>query len=348
MRSGKVAAGFLKSAVLGSLGAPSDKVVVGPGLGFDNAVVSLGGGKVLIATVDPVSVVPRLGMKLSAWLSVHLLASDFATSGVPPQFATFSYSFPPALAPDDARKYLKEVGAVCASLGVSIVAGHTGSYPGSGFTVVGSGSMLGVARSGGYLTPAMARPGDSVVMTKHAGLEAAAYLALSFPGSTDARVGRKAGAAARRLIGHCSTVADSLQAARVGLGADGVTTMHDATEGGVVGGLSEMANASGCSFEIDFESVPVSPESSAVCRAFGLDPLMTLSEGALLLTCSTGRADELVERLGRSGIPARVIGRVREGSGLWLTRGGAGRARLKPTRDSYWDAFSKAAAAGLE
>ena len=75
-QQGKVPREFLESVVFANLGAKRSSFLVEPGHGLDNAVISLGGKKVLVVTSDPLSVIPSVGLKESAWLSVHLLASD--------------------------------------------------------------------------------------------------------------------------------------------------------------------------------------------------------------------------------------------------------------------------------
>ena len=332
---GKLSPRSLRKTVFRSLGAPSQKVVVGPGVGLDNAMVDVGEGRVLIVTTDPVSLVSEIGEEDSAWLSVHLIASDFATSGNAPQFATFAYNFPRKTPEGVAASYLSAIGRECRALGVSIVGGHTGSYPGAGLPVVGAGTMLGTARR--YVTPAMARPGDAIVMTKSAAIEAAVYLAFSFPDKVGARTASKA----KRMLRQCTTVRDAEAVASVGLGASGVTSMHDATEGGVLGGLREMAEASGKAFVVDESSVRVSDTAKAVCDQFGLDPLRTLSEGALLVTCAQERADDVVAAVKRSGSEAGRIGSVEEGKGLYsMMRGTKERIPLGEP-DRYWSIFER-------
>ena len=99
--------------------------------------------------------------------------------------------------------------------------------------------------------------------------------------------------------------------------------MHDATEGGVLGALSEMAHASRRAFVIDEDRIHVSEETRQTCAAFGIDPLVSLSEGTLLLTCKKEKTDELRKKMRRSGIPTFVIGRVAErGRGVSLMKGG--------------------------
>jgi hydrogenase maturation factor len=345
---GKADPEFMKEVVYASLGKKSEELVIGPRKGSDNAAIAVSGDRIMILTVDPVSIVPSLGMKLSAWLSVHLIASDYTTSGLRPEYATFSFNFPPKLSEADREEYVRSTGEECRRLGITIAAGHTGSYPGAGFTVIGAGSMFGFGRRGGFVDPSMARSGDAILMTKQAGIEATASLALSFPRHIERRVGRHNASRARKLVRSCSTVADAFAAARIGLGRGGVTSMHDATEGGVLGGLEEMASASGAAFHIDEDKIYVSEEVEAVCAAFGLDPLSSLSEGTLLVTCNPVRLDDLRQEFDGLGIPIWEIGSVRHGAGLWVTKGNGRPKRVKPGADRYWAAYGDAISAGLK
>jgi hydrogenase maturation factor len=338
----------MKRVVFSSLGRPSRGVRLGPGVGLDNGVVSVGGGRVMILTVDPVSVIPAFGMRMSAWLSVHLIASDYTTSGNDPEYAMFTYNFPAEMSEEDREVYVREVGRECDRMGVAIAAGHTGSYPGSGFTVIGSGSMFGFASEGRYVAPSMARRGDAVVMTKHAAIEATASLATSFPDFVESSVGYKLARRARREAELCSTVADARAARTVGLGPGGVTSMHDATEGGVIGALQEMSAACGRRFVVQVDRIPVSPEARAVCEAFALDPLRTMGEGALLITCDPERLHALVKALGGSGVASVEVGKVEAGEGLTLMSPGRSMRLRSPGVDAYWDAYATALARGLQ
>ncbi len=344
---GKAPPEVLERAVYRSLGAKRRETILGPGRGLDNAVISAGNGRVMIVTTDPVSMIPSLGPKTSAWLSVHLIASDYTTCGLAPEFAVFDFNFPREMQAGSQESYIREVGRACKELGVAIVAGHTGSYPGAGFTVIGGGMIFGFGERGSYVDPTMARKGDVVIMTKGAAIEAAASLANSFPEQTAGAAGGELTERAKSLVKSCSTVRDALIAASVGLGEGGVTSMHDATEGGVLGGLHEMAGASRHSIVVDMRRMLLAEEAGAVCSAFAIDPFTSLSEGTLLVTASEAVAGEVVSRLARGGISAAAIGTVKEGSGLW-TRDRKGRLIMfRPGADPYWGAYARAAGLGL-
>ena len=123
--------------------------------------------------------------------------------------------------------------------------------------------------------------------------------------------------------------------------------MHDATEGGVMGGLDEMASASRKMFAVDPRLIPVSKEATAVCSAFGLDPVATMGEGTLLLTCASRATSEVTRLLLGGGIPVTRIGKVREGPGTVTLSGPGGTRRHRSGRDPYWSAYEDAAKRGL-
>jgi len=346
---GKVPREFLESAVFANLGARRSSLIVKPGHGLDNAVVSLGGKKVLLVTSDPLSVIPAIGLKESAWLSVHLIASDLASSGVSPQFAMLDLNLPPEMELPAVGTYLKAIGDECRRLGVAIAGGHTGRYPGSGYTVVGGGMMFSVADKGSYVTPAMAKPDDAVVITKGAAIGATAVLSHCFPETVREKAGPSLLRKATSHLSDCSTVRDAQTAASVGL-RENVTSMHDATEGGVLGGLFELSSACGLPVIVDRKKIRVSEEAERVCGAFGLDPLTTLSEGTLIITCRPWAVEDLLAALGAKKVPSYEVGRIgRRGqkSGLWVSSGGSKAGPVSPSPDGYWRAYSDAIAQGL-
>jgi len=86
--------------------------------------------------------------------------------------------------------------------------------------------------------------------------------------------------------------------------------MHDATEGGIVTALHELAQASGVGLRIDRDRIAILPEGAAICGALGLDPLGTLASGALLMTLAPADAAIVIHALAREGIDGHFIGQV--------------------------------------
>jgi hydrogenase maturation factor len=86
--------------------------------------------------------------------------------------------------------------------------------------------------------------------------------------------------------------------------------MHDPTEGGVATGLHELAQASEVGLEIFEDQLPYLPETVALCRHFGLEPLGVIASGALLIAADPHFTPRLVEGLKQAVIRADVIGKV--------------------------------------
>ena len=339
----------IEKVIYTHLGRKSTRVLVGPKFGVDNTVISIGNGNVMVATCDPLSFIPELGARDSARISVDLLASDLTTSGLPAQFGIFDLNLPPEMTQDDFAEYWKAFGLECTRLGISIVGGHTGRYMGCGYTVVGGGVLFSIGRKDLYLTPEMATPGDDVLLTKGAAIETTAVLTRVFHKSVRKAIGPKLYERAQRYLNSLSTVDDALTAVSVGLHESGVTAMHDATEGGIVSAILELAEASHKGAEIDLASIRVTEESAAVCQLFHIDPLTSLSEGSLLLTTTPSKTSKVLSRLNHAGIASRVIGHITSKSSRVYATSKSGHSRLRyPKFDPYWRAYAAAKRKGWE
>src|SRR6185503_3740442 len=162
-------------------GAARAEVAVGPRVGHDAAVVKIGAGRVMVVTTDPLSLIPALGLERSARLACHLIASDLWTTGIPPAYVSVDFNLPPSFDDDAFGSYWRAMSDEWAKLGVAVVTGHTGRHPGCGENIIGAATLIGVGDEGRYITPAMARPGDQVIVSKGCAIEAAAIAALAWP-----------------------------------------------------------------------------------------------------------------------------------------------------------------------
>jgi hydrogenase maturation factor len=334
---------YLAKVIYRQLGAKSRDVIVGPRFGVDNAVVRIGRGKVLVATADPLSFIPALGAPASAWLSVNLLASDLTTSGFPPQYGIFDFNLPPAMSQALFTSYWKHFHDACRKLGLTIIGGHTGRYEGCGYTVIGGGTMFTIGTEDQYLTSGMGQTGDDIILTKGAAIETTAVMARVFPIKVKKAIGSELFEKARAYLYKVSTVMDALTAASLGVHEDGVTAMHDATEGGVIAAVFELAQVSRLGAEILLSEIPVAPETREICRLFHIDPLTSLSEGSLVITCRPERTEKLLGKLRAAEIKASLVGRLTKTQRyLGLDSSGATQPIHYPRSDPYWKAYWKA------
>ena len=334
---------FLRNVVFRSLGVVRPDVVVGPSFGVDNSVIRLDKKRVLVATSDPLSYIPVLGPGTSAWLSVHLLASDITTSGFPPQYGWFDFNLPPTMSSGQFARYWRAFEQEWRKLGLSIMGGHTGRYPGLDYTIVGGGFVMTTGPSDQYLTSAMGKSGDDIVLTKGAAIETTAILSRVFPRTTRKMLGDRLFNEARTYIRSVTTVEDATIAASIGVRNRGVTAMHDATEGGVIAGIIELSNASGLGAIVNTDDIRISEETRETCKLFRIDPLVSLSEGSLIIALRPSATNKVLSELSSKGIQSNVIGRLSSKfrGCKAVTRRGT-RPLKYPNADPYWKAYARA------
>lgn len=336
---GKAGQEFLKEKIFKKLGKKDERVIIGPRLGGDFAAVDIGNGKVLLATSDPLSIIPALGLKESAWITVHLLASDLATSGIAPQYAIFDYNLPPNFSYEEFALYWDYLHKELEELGVAVIGGHTGKYVGCDFTVVGGGVMFSIADSEGYVASSMARAGDSLILTKGVAISASSILAIVFKDKVEKELGTKTQKKLEKMLYSFSTVKDSLTLAKLGLRTS-ISAMHDCTEGGLLGAIYELCEASNKGVLVYEENIWIDEDIKAVCELFKIDPLKSLNEGGLLCCVRKGDEEEALKLLEREGIKGFVIGEIKNiENGRWLI-GEKGRKKIESVDiDPYWKAF---------
>jgi hydrogenase maturation factor len=337
MKIGKIDEAAFRSLIQGKFGRRDPSVLVPPRMGVDAGVVDLGGGRVLVVAEDPIFTMPRLPLEMFGRFTVHIGASDVAVMGVRPRYLTYSLLLPPETPEDDIRRIVGSIHEAARGLGMAIVGGHTGFYPGFAAPTIGGITVFAVARRRDVITPAGARPGDDIILTKGPAIETAGLLATLREEELRARYAGDLVDKAKALARAITVVEDALAAAAAG----GVTAMHDATEGGVIGGLFEIASASGVGMEVDERSFVYPPEVRMVCEAFGLDPVRSIAEGSLLITVRPAKSAAVLAGLKRKRIAASIVGRVVADRRKRVLRraDGAVEPLAIPAQDPFWPAF---------
>ena len=293
---GKLPPDLLSRSVLGFSGAARDDVLVGGGLGEDAALIRWpDGGPYLVAASDPIT-----GASEGAGrLLVHVNANDVACKGADPAWLIVTLIVPARDGAPLVERFMREIHDACRSMGVAVVGGHTELTDRYDRPVL-SGAMLGAANR--RLSAGLIRSGDTIIATGHAGLEGMSILANDRPELLRRCLSADETDSVRAWSREISVV----PAARVL--RDFARYMHDPTEGGLMGAISEVTEACGLDVKIDESAVPVSPLTRRAAEALGFDPLHLISSGMLLAVVPPEKADEAQDALSRIGISARVIG----------------------------------------
>lgn len=347
--TGKIQNRFFKEKVFPFCGATRSEVVVGPEYGVDVAIVTLPNGLAMAMTSDPLSLIPTLGLRESAWLSVQLMANDMATTGFAPQYAQFTLNLPATLGVHEFEQYWKYIHEFCSRLGIAITGGHTGRFEGINSTIAGGGTMITIAPGEQIITSKGAQLGDLLIMTKECALIATSILALSFPETVKEAYGLSVQQQASALFYETSSVEAGLAAGEFHRHINAISAMHDVTEGGVLGAIFELAHASGCGIVVEEDAIPVGEVQKKIGDLFKIDPMYCVGAGSMIITAKADKAPLLLEHLRSANIKATIIGKVTEPSeGLILHNSQGTRPLQHPGADPYWNAFFDSLSKGLK
>jgi hydrogenase maturation factor len=333
---GKIPVDLLKQIVFKNLGARRNEVALGPSAGIDGAVINLG-NKSLIVSMDPITgALERIG-----WLSVNVNANDIATFGVEPQFMLSCMMLPENADKKTIEAISVQMGQASKKLGIAIVGGHCETTPGLTNPLV-VGCVMGFTRKGNYVTAAGAQPQDTLILTKTAGIEGTAILANDRGKQLQKAIKLTTLTKAKTYFKRISVVKDATEAFKT----RGVHAMHDPTEGGIIGGVSEIAEASQLGVEIHENKIPVTPETALICKHFKIDPLRLISSGALLIAADKTDAQKIIDRLKKEQIQASIIGNFLKNpkNRTLIRKDGKSEDLPRFVSDHLWIALSEASA----
>ncbi|WP_256686304.1 AIR synthase family protein [Halococcus qingdaonensis] len=289
----KLSPAELEQYVFSRTGDANENLLVGPREAEDAAAIETGAGTLVVST-DPVSLaVERIGR-----IGVAVASNDVAASGGVPEYVVSTILLP-ELDEDVLDTITRQLHATCERLGLTIVGGHTESVAGLERPLL---SLTCLGYTDRFVSTTTATPGDRVLLTKGAGIEATAVLASDFQERID--TDEDTFERALSFFDELSVMAEAAVCTPV------ATAMHDPTEGGVLGGLVEIARASDVDLVLDGDAVPVRPTTREFCAAMDVDPLRVLGSGALLATVPADEAAGTLDALEEEGIAATDIGHV--------------------------------------
>ena len=326
MQAGKLPLEFLRR-LLDPIEVRDRRVFVGARAGEDAALIDFG-DRFLVAKTDPIT----FATDLIGWYMVQVNANDIAAMGGTPRWLMATLLVPEGSSEAEVERIFGQVGDACAELGVTLIGGHTEityDLP----RPIAVGAMLGEAPKDRVALTSGARAGDSIVLTKSIAIEGASILAREAGGRLLKR-GVSSGAVERARGFLFDPGISVVRDAAAACGAAAVHAMHDPTEGGLVGGITEMAAAANVGVLVEDDAIPILPECSEICGALGLDPLGLIASGSLLIAVAPEEVGKVTDALDREGIPASEIGTITEpGDGLKMRSGGTVRDLPMFSRD---------------
>ncbi|GAK59450.1 hydrogenase maturation factor [Candidatus Vecturithrix granuli] len=293
-----------------------ERVVVGARVGEDAAVIDFG-ETYLVAKTDPITfVTDDIG-----WYTIVVNANDIVTRGATPKWFLATILLPE----HQTTEYLvdaifAQLAAACRRYHIVLCGGHTEVTYGLDRPIV-IGQMLGEVRKDQLIQTSGARVGDDILLTKGIAIEATSIIASVKSQVLQHKYSVGFLHTCRQFIytPGISVIEDAMAALESGH----VSAMHDPTEGGLATGLHELAEAAGIGLRIQYEAIPIFPETRTLCAEYELDPLGAIASGALIVTAAPQETGRLLTGFQQKGIQASVIGKAtsaKEGRILVKTR----------------------------
>jgi hydrogenase expression/formation protein HypE len=299
MKTGKIAPELLEKLVFAHLGVKRDEVLVHASIGEDSSIIDAG-EKLCVMSTDPITGATK-GIGRYA---VNISCNDVAANGAEPIGVMVTLLLPETSTEEEIESIMRELGQAARELDVEILGGHT-EITTAVKEVIICCTAVGLVERERMVTSSGASPGDYIILTKWAGLEGTAILASEFEEQLIEALGASLVERAKGFIKDLSVVPEGRISAEYG-----VSAMHDVTEGGVLGALYELTEASKIGAELWFQEIPVREETMRICQHFQIDPFALISSGAMLIIANDGPG--LVQALVKKGIPAKIIGKMTE------------------------------------
>jgi hydrogenase expression/formation protein HypE len=173
--TGKLPPGLLKR-ILAMAPQLDSRVLLGPGIGLDCAVLDLG-TQLLVIKSDPIT----FTSDSIGWYVVQISANDIATCGGVPRWMLLTALLPEGHTDEElALRISQEAFDACRALNISVIGGHTEITHGLDRPIL-VGTLIGEVERSALVTPRGALPGDAILLTKGVPIEGTAILAREFP-----------------------------------------------------------------------------------------------------------------------------------------------------------------------
>lgn len=305
MKEGKLDFEDLRNIILNNKTIKRKEVKIRNDVGEDCSIIDFGEYEGIFST-DPITGASENVGKLA----VHINCNDIASAGGEPIGILVTILAPTSSTLQEINEIMKEINEEAAKINVEIIGGHTEVTSAVNKMVI-SVTVIGKNLKGKSVKTAGAQLGDDIIVTKTLGLEGTYILINDHKARIEKILSKEEIEFGSNLINKLSV----LREGKIG-GEFGVNSMHDITEGGLLGGLFEVAMASNKGFKIFKEKIPMFDITKKVCEEFKIDPLRLISSGSMLITTKNGGG--LIKLLNESGIEASIIGKICESGALLI------------------------------
>lgn len=235
-------------------------------------------------------------------LAVCGTVNDLLMRGAVPKYITSAYIIEEGADTEELAAIAESMAKTAKEAGVTVIAGDTKVIGGSGGVYINT-TGVGFIPEKTDIASVNCTPGDKIIISGTLGDHHAAILSERMEIENN-------------IKSDCAPLVDMVKN-MLDAGIE-IHAMRDITRGGLGTVLNEFSKASGCSFEIDEEKIPVTPEVAGFNKILGLNIMHMGNEGKLVAVVAEKDAERALEIIKKSryGEAAEIAGTVTEGEGV--------------------------------
>ncbi len=284
-----------------------NRLIVGPKIGEDAAVIRMNNSKDLVIKTDPITFIS----KLIGYYAVNINVNDVVSMGAEPKWFLSTILLPEKNTSSNLiESIFKEIHDTCKSMKINIVGGHTEITEKLNRPII-IGTLIGEVDHNKLVKTSGAEYGNLLILTKGIFIEGTSIIA------TEKQKYLKMKGFDEQFIERCKNYLynPGISVFKEALLANKhykIKAMHDPTEGGLFMGIAEIALASNLGVIVHEKAIQIHPESKKLSEVFNLNPYGTITSGSLLIVIEEKDGEDLINLLSKNNIHSAIIGKFVE------------------------------------
>ena len=305
MKKGKIDLNNLNEVIKTYTGVQKKQTLLSSSIGEDSCLIDLKSfdDDIMLISSDPITFTSKNIGKLSVIINTN----DIYASGGLGYGIILNVFIPPNKTIDDFKNLMEEIHKECIFHNLQILGGHTEVTDVINDIVV-SVTIIGTSKKKYVVKTSSSNKGDLIFLTKTLGIEGTVVLFDEFRCELEKIL-------TSNEIEEIEKFRDKISIRKECeiLRSLKISSMHDITEGGLIGALFEMSMSSKNGFRIFKHNVIIHSVTKKICDYLKKDIYHLISSGNLLFTCESKYENLIKTAFSNENMECFLIGEVIEG-----------------------------------
>lgn len=296
MKIGKLNITDLKELIFSNITNRNKKILATGEIGNDCSAIEVDNNIIYLSS-DPITGATK---NIGA-LAVNINCNDIATEGIVPTGIMLTILAPEITTKDEIATIMKDAEREATKLGITILGGHT-EITSAVNRIIISATVIGIGDKESFKKRKTIKSGDRLVITKGVGIEGIGIIASEKEEELKKYISADILSEAKALLAQTSVVKEGILANSI------VKSMHDVTEGGILGAIWESASYHNLGVEIEYNNIYIPNCVKVITDYYNIDPLRLISSGTMLMIVDKEKSETLLTLLKDNDIKAYDIG----------------------------------------